>query len=172
MRFSKPLATLAAASALFTGSTVAASATTAQPDFRAEALASGLSATQATQLQQRVDKVLAAQPGGRQVSADKIQYDGGNVTFFPEGAKKSAKAAALDCDYGWLCMNVRGTVFKLYKCQKWYATNWTGDGDFVNNQTPGTVARFYNQDDSVRWTSTAYEAGRASWGPIWAVKPC
>ncbi|MFD9286216.1 hypothetical protein ACFWD7_55470 [Streptomyces mirabilis] len=51
-------------------------------------------------------------------------------------------------------------------------SNWSGDGDFVDNQTPGTVAKFFNQDGSVHWTSTAYQAGRAPWGPIWAVQPC
>lgn len=69
-------------------------------------------------------------------------------------------------------MDVRGTVFNFYKCQKWNVTNWSGDGDFVNNQTPGTVAKFFNRDGSVRWTSTAYQAGRATWDPIWAVQPC
>lgn len=50
--------------------------------------------------------------------------------------------------------------------------NWTGDGPFINNQTPGTVAKFYNKDGSVRWTSTAYQSGRATWDPIRSLQPC
>jgi hypothetical protein len=166
----KPVAMLFATTAVLAASTVAASAASAQPDFRAEALASGLSESQATKLQQRVDTVLAGQPGGKQVSADEVKYDGLDVTVHTNDAK--ATAAALDCDYGYLCMNVRGTVFKFYKCQKWNVSNWYGDGPFVNNQTPGTVARFYNQDGSVRWTSTAYQSGAATWDPIYSLRPC
>lgn len=49
--------------------------------------------------------------------------------------------------------------------------NWTGDGPFINHQTPGTVAKFYNKD-GIRWTSRAYESGRATWDPIWSLQPC
>ncbi|MEV0217887.1 hypothetical protein [Streptomyces sp. NPDC050704] len=172
MNIKKPVALLFAATAVLAGSTVAASAAPAQPDFRAQALASGLSASQATELQQRVDKVLAGQPGGRQVSATEVKYDGLDVTVLPDGAKNSTRAAALNCSYGYLCMNVRGTIFNYYKCQTWTVSNWWGDGDFVNNQTPGTVARFYNKDGSERWNSTAYQAGRATWDPIYSLRPC
>ncbi|MGV9250916.1 hypothetical protein [Streptomyces sp. NPDC003697] len=164
----RPAALLVAATALLAGSTVsAAAAQTAgnvPPTRTAVAAPAGV--------QQRVDAVLAAQPGGRQVAAGKVHYDGLDVTVYPAGQAGRAKAAALDCAYGYLCVNVRGTVFTFYKCQTWAVSNWYGDGDFVNNQTPGTVARFYNKDGSVRWTSTAYQAGRATWDPIWSVRPC
>ncbi|MEU6809147.1 hypothetical protein ABZ920_09090 [Streptomyces sp. NPDC046831] len=168
MKISKPAALLVAATALLAGPTVSAAA--AQP--AGDAAHARTAASAPAGVQQRVDAVLAAQPGGRQVAADKVHYDGLDVTVYPADQTRRAKAAALDCAYGYLCVNVRGTVFKFYKCQTWAVSNWSGDGDFVNNQTPGTVARFYNKDGSVRWTSTAYQAGRATWDPIWSVRPC
>ncbi|WP_406172855.1 hypothetical protein [Streptomyces sp. NBC_00996] len=170
-KLKKPVATLFAATALLARSTVVASAATAGPDFRAEALAPGRTNAQATKLQQRVDAVLAGHPGGRQVSATQVKYDGLNVTVDPSG-KNSTKSADLNCAYGHLCMTVRGTNFDFYKCQTWTVSNWTGDGPFNNNQTPGTVAKFYNQDGSVRWTSTAYQSGTSTWDPIYSLRPC
>ncbi|MEU7055281.1 hypothetical protein [Streptomyces sp. NPDC046197] len=168
MNVKKSAALLVAATALLAGSTVSAAA--AGTDGAASHTRS--TAAAATGVQQRVDAVLAAQPGGRQVSATKVHYDGLDVTVYPADQARQARAAALNCSYGYLCVNVRGTVFIFYKCQQWSVSNWYGDGDFVNNQTPGTVARFYNKDGSVRWTSTAYEAGRATWDPIYSVRPC
>jgi hypothetical protein len=116
-------------------------------------------------LQRRVDAVLVGVSGGRQVSPTQIRYDGFDVTF-------GASRAELSCDYGHLCMTVNGTNFDFYQCRTWNVNNWVGDGPFINNQTPGTVAQFFNQDGSVRWTSTAYQAGTATWDPIWALRPC
>jgi hypothetical protein len=147
----KPAALLVAATALIAGSTVAASAATA-PD-----------GTRVTSTQQVADQVLAGNPKPLQVSADKVTYDGLTVTAAPDG---------LACGYGHLCMIVKGQKFDFYKCQTWTLSNWTGDGPFTNNQTPGTVAKFYNKDGSVRWTSTAYQAGTATWDPIWSLRPC
>ncbi|MFE0107132.1 hypothetical protein [Streptomyces sp. NPDC059009] len=170
MKTMKLAVTVSAATALFAGTAVAASAAApAKSDFRAEALASGLSGSQATKLQQRVDKVLAGHPGGKQVSATKVAYKGLDVTVDPSGKNSKAKLA---CDYGHLCMTVNGTNFDFYKCQTWTVQNWVGEGPFINNQTPGTVARFYNQDGSERWSSTAYEEGRADWGPVYSLRPC
>lgn len=156
MNVIKPAALLVAATALLAGSTVAASA--ADPD-----------GTRVTSLQQTADQVLAGHPKARHVSADRIEYDGLNVTAAPKG---KVTAQDLACGYGHLCMVVNGTKFDFYKCQTWTVQNWTGNGPFTNNQTPGTVARFYNQDGSVRWTSTAYQAGTATWDPIYSLRPC
>ncbi|MFD3478793.1 hypothetical protein [Streptomyces sp. NPDC058695] len=169
MRINKAVATVGAVAALFAGSTLAATTASAQPDFHARSVASGLSDAQATSLQKRVDKVLAGHAGGRQVSPTEVRYDGLNVKVSPTG---TFSEAALNCGYGHLCMTVNGTNFDFYKCQRWNVHNWTGDGPFINNQTPGTVAKFYNKDGSVRWTSTAYQSGRATWDPIWSLQPC
>ncbi|MER6024860.1 hypothetical protein [Streptomyces sp. NPDC001851] len=157
MNIAKPAALLVAATALLAGSTVAATAATT-PD-----------GTRVTSVQQVADQVLAGHPKPLSASADQVRYNGLTLTKAPQGA---AAKKDLDCAYGHLCMIVRGTKFDFYKCQTWTVSNWTGDGPFTNNQTPGTVARFYNQDGSVRWTSTAYEAGTATWDPIWSLRPC
>lgn len=156
MQVRRTIAAGCVAAALLTSSAVPASA-------------AGRTGTEAARLQQRVDAVLAAHPGGRQVSATQVAYDGLDVTIQAPG---EASTVAANCAYGHLCMTVRGTNFDYYKCQLWTVDNWTGDGPFVNNQTPGTVAQFFNQDGSLRWTSTAYESGTATWDPIYALKPC
>ncbi|WP_121748778.1 hypothetical protein [Streptomyces sp. E2N166] len=152
----KPAALLVAASALVAGSTVAATAAADPAD------------TRVTALQQAADEVLADKPAPLRVSADAVRYEGLTVTEAP----RTKGAQDLACDYGHLCMVVKGTKFDFYKCQTWNLTNWTGDGPFTNNQTRGTVAKFFNKDGSVRWTSTAYQAGTATWDPIWSLRPC
>ena len=174
MKIAKSAATLFAVTALFAGSTAVASAATPESDFRAQAQADGLSSAQAESLQKRVDAVLEGQAGGRQVSANKVRYDGLTVTVDPRWKANGGKStkANLACGYGHLCITVRGTNFDFYKCQKWNVSNWYGDGTFENNQTPGTVARFYNQDGSERWHSVAYQKGTATWDPIYSLRPC
>lgn len=157
MNIVKPAALLVAATALLAGSTVVATA------------ADGPDGTRVTSLQQTADDVLGKEQKALRVTADKVTYDGLSVTKAPKGA---AGAQDLACDYGHLCMIVKGTKFDFYKCQTWTVSNWTGNGPFTNNQTPGTVAKFYNQDGSVRWTSTAYQAGTATWDPIYSLRPC
>lgn len=158
----KPAALLIAATALLAGSTAAASAGTrvtgADPD-----------GIRVNSVQRVADQVLAGHPKPLSVSANKVAYDGLTLTAAPKG---KLGAQDLACGYGHLCMVVNGTKFDFYKCQTWTLTNWTGDGPFTNNQTPGTVAKFFNRDGSVRWTSTAYEAGTATWDPIWSLRPC
>ncbi|MCX5293455.1 hypothetical protein [Streptomyces sp. NBC_00183] len=157
MNIIKPAALLVAATALLAGSTVAATAADS-PD-----------GTRVTGIQQTADQVLAGHPQALKVTANEVKYDGMTATRAPKG---KLGAQDLDCAYGHLCMVVKNTKFDYYKCQTWTVSNWTGDGPFTNNQTPGTVAKFYNQDGSVRWTSTAYEAGRATWDPIYSLRPC
>ncbi|MEZ7007036.1 hypothetical protein [Streptomyces sp. AD55] len=151
----KPAALFVVAVALLAGTSVTASA--ADP-----------AGTRVTGLQEAAEQVVGNDRMPLEVTADAVRYDGLTVTTAPEG--NSVKALA--CDYGHLCMLVNGQKFDFYKCQTWKLTNWTGNGPFTNNQTPGTVAKFYNQDGSVRWTSTAYQAGTATWDPIWSLRPC
>ncbi|GAA2703919.1 hypothetical protein ACN6LC_006678 [Streptomyces violaceoruber] len=156
MNILKPAALLLAATALAAGSTAAATA------------ADSPGGTRVTDLQQTAGQVLADSPKPLRVTADAVEYEGLTVTDAPV----TKGAQDLPCDYGHLCMVVKGTKFDFYKCQTWNLTNWTGDGPFTNNQTRGTVAKFFNKDGSVRWTSTAYQAGTASWDPIWSLRPC
>ncbi|WP_329571065.1 hypothetical protein [Streptomyces sp. NBC_01361] len=100
MRINTAVATVGALAAVFAGSTLAATTASAQPDFHAQSVASGLSDAQATSLQKRVDKVLAGHAGGRQVSPTEVRYDGLNVKVSPTG---TFSEAALNCGYGHLC---------------------------------------------------------------------
>ncbi|MER6417402.1 hypothetical protein [Streptomyces sp. NPDC001137] len=166
MNIAKPAALLLAATALLAGSTVAATAADTPDGTRVTSTPDGI---RVNGLQQTADQVLAGHPKALKSTAEKVEYDGLTLTRAPKG---KLGAQDLACGYGHLCMVVRGTKFDFYKCQTWTVSNWTGDGPFTNNQTPGTVAKFYNQDGSVRWTSTAYEAGTATWDPIWSLRPC
>ncbi|MFJ4874057.1 hypothetical protein ACIP93_02375 [Streptomyces sp. NPDC088745] len=107
---------------------------------------------------------------GRQVDAKTIDYGG----FTATRADKDAKGVnvKLTCRYGYLCMEVRGTVFNYYKCQTWTVSNWYGTGPWINNQTSGTVARFYGKSGNQLWTSTAYSSGTADWAPVYSLRPC
>lgn len=142
--------------------------------FRGQALASGLTVAQAANLQQRVDDVLAAIPGGRQVSATEISYDGLTATFDPlYSAEKSAfTPASVSCSDGWFCIIVQGTSFAFFKCQMWDLSNWLNNAPFNNNQTPGTVARAYDQNFNQIWSNTAKSSGTVNVTPWWHFKPC
>ncbi|MFE5735624.1 hypothetical protein [Streptomyces celluloflavus] len=150
MKIGKRVAILVAATAMAAGATITAQASPAENG-----------------LQRQADALLPGHSRVRHVTADRVDYDGLTVTR-PTGKDK----ITLDCQEGHLCMLVRGTKFDLYKCQTWQAQNWTGNGEFNNNQTPGTVAKFFNQNGSVRWTSTAKQVGTATWDPIYSIRPC
>lgn len=137
----------------------------------------GLTRDQAAALQQRVDEVLADIPGGHQVSATELRYDGLTVTFDPRyPADKTADAAFapsdIICSDGWFCIVVRGTTFSFFKCQTWDLSNWLGTSPFNNNQTPGTVARFYDINGVERWRNTAKDSGYVDVTPFWKFRPC
>lgn len=102
---------------------------------------------------------------GRQINATTMDYNGFTAT-------KAVRGAQLTCSYQYLCMEVRGTVFNYYTCGLWTVSNWYGTGPWINNQTSGTVARFYGQSGNQLWTSTAYSSGTADWGPVWSLRPC
>jgi hypothetical protein len=130
--------------------------------------------TQDADLQQRVDDVLASIPGGHQVSATEIDYDGLTVTFDPKHSEEESAVAAesISCSDGWFCIIVQGTRFNFFKCQMWDLSNWFGNAQFNNNQTPGTVARAYNQNFNPIWSNTAKSSGTVDVTPWWHFKPC
>jgi|KBSSwiStaDraftv2_1062776.scaffolds.fasta_scaffold32088_3 hypothetical protein len=161
--------TLVAATALLVGSAV---------DASASAGGSGLTPAQKMSLQKRVDEVLAAIPGGHQVSATEIRYNGLTVTFDPSYSVNTKMAVAalapsdIICTGGWFCIIVRGVTFSFYKCQYWDLSNWWGDAPFKNNQSSGTVTRFYDDKWVEKWTSTAYQDGTVNVTPFWHMKVC
>lgn len=153
----------------------AQASTAAEPaDFSAQAVASGLTITQAADLQRRVDEVLAAIPGGKQVSATEVKYDGLNVYVDPLFSEKSSGAVnAITCSSGWFCIHVRGTEFAFYTCKRWSLSNWWGLSPYNNNQTTGTIARAYAQDGStVVFSHRAKGSGEIEVSPWWYFRPC
>lgn len=172
--FKRVAVTLLAATVLLTGLASAGPAAAAQQDFRDQARASGLSEAQAETLQHRVDAILATIPGGRQISATEIRYDGLNVTFDPRwtGTDSAVTPSAIACDHLWFCIFVRGVIFKFYTCKMWDLTNWWGNSEFNNNQTSGTIARAYDQDYVEVWSHSAKGSGTVDVGPWWHFKPC
>ncbi|ANW22271.1 hypothetical protein [Streptomyces clavuligerus] len=126
---------------------------------------------QASPLQQKVDTFLEQHPEARQTSRNTVDFPGGSATIAEPGATVD-RTRAPACDNGWLCVQVaNGTIYRYYTCQL-YQFRGTGDGTFNNNQSSGTVARFYNQNGTQRWTNTAKDTGTASWTPVWSIRPC
>jgi outer membrane murein-binding lipoprotein Lpp len=159
----RTLAVMTAAAALAGGTALAGTASAApqQP-----------SGSQARQLQQQVDSYLAKDSGARQISANKVAFKGGTVTFHARGEADSRASSAPSCRHGHLCIvDGRGQRYDYYRCGT-YNFYGIGNGTFNNNQTSGTVARFYNRNGSLRWTNRAKDTGTASWTPVWKIKPC
>lgn len=126
-----------------------------------------LKGDEAARLQRKAHAYLAAHPGARQAT---IEIPGGQVTVPAPGHKTASPL--LSCSYGHLCIvDGLGYRYDYYRCGR-YSFDGVEDGTFNNNQTPGTVAKFYNLDGSLRWTSTAPHQGTASWTPVYKVSPC
>nr|WP_155073978.1 hypothetical protein [Streptomyces taklimakanensis] len=151
---------------LLTGS---ASAAPAADDYVAPD-GTRVTAAQATQLEERVQDYLGEHPEASRVSGNKLRIPGGTVTLAVPGS--TVDASAISCSSGWLCIqDAYGDRYNYYYCG--YYDFWgLGDGVFNNNQTWGTVARFYNRDHSLRWTNTAKDTGTASWTPVYHIRPC
>ncbi|WP_129786957.1 hypothetical protein [Promicromonospora panici] len=85
------------------------------------------------------------------------------------------------CEYGTMCAWAWDTsqnkwkIFHLYNCRTYALSNWIGDGGWDNNQTTGTVARFYGSNGStqVLSPSTAFERRHPiSWNPVYYIRNC
>ncbi|MEU5366553.1 hypothetical protein ABZ354_24275 [Streptomyces sp. NPDC005925] len=176
----KVLAMTAAVAALIVGPALSGSAsaepTATQSEYTRQSLEAGLTGTQAASLQQQVDEYLATHPDARQVSANRLTTEGGSVTLPAPGQSPARDLAspetALACAGGHLCIvDGRGRNYDYYYCGS-YGFDGVGDGTFNNNQTTGTVARFYNSDGSLRWSNRAKASGTASWTPVFSIRPC
>ncbi|MEE1753652.1 peptidase inhibitor family I36 protein [Streptomyces sp. SP18CS02] len=164
---------LVAATAL--GSTATAAPLSAHQDFAAEAERAGLTDHQQAGLQEAVDRHLARE-GGTRVALNRIEVEGrGEIVLPLPGAKRDARA---DCPAQNFCMftgtNFTGAQFNLYRCGSYALSNWNGYGSWINNQTPGTRARFQDQNRSTIYTTPgAYSASSSyNWSPVWYVIPC
>ncbi len=133
------------------------------------ATAAPISDSQPT-LDHRVAADLATN-GGTLVAPNVVDHHGYTATYLAPGAVATSYPS---CSYRHLCVYTpsNNTVYDYYTCG-YYDTNYLiGDGTFTNNQTPGTVAKFYNSNGTVRWTNRAYDQGTASWTYVYHIRPC
>ncbi|MEU3972097.1 hypothetical protein [Streptomyces bacillaris] len=96
-----------------------------------------------------------------------------------ERVRQVAPGSSFTCSRGRLCAMVwnpvakKWRIFDLYVCRTYSLSYWSGSGGYVNNQTPGTKASFYNQGNKVIHTSVAADAKSGyNWGPVWKIKNC
>ncbi|MFC4609919.1 hypothetical protein ACFO9E_19200 [Streptomyces maoxianensis] len=178
------LALIAATAIGLTGPATAATsaAGNGQGRFAAQAKQAGLTGAEAKQLQTSVDGYLATQ-GGTQVAANKIALPGkGEIVVALPGERQArdltgAKTARA-CPYENFCMytgtNYSGTQFNLWRCQTYDLSNWNYPGSWINNQTPGTRARFLDRNyNTIYTTPGAYSySSYYNWAPVWHVIPC
>lgn len=143
--------------ALGAGSTAAAATDPAtrpaESTYAAEAKAVGLSARQAAQLQDRVNAHLA----DMKVPAEQVKY---NEIRAKDGSATITMAvpgvADTSCSYEYLCLwqgaNWTGTKLSLTVCALRDLNDYAFNNDtltsYKNNQTTGTVAKFYNWEGS------------------------
>lgn len=163
------IAAVIAGLALAGGSAQAASE---QDEFRSQAIASGLSEAQADDLQDRIDEVLTELPGGTQVSATEIEYDGLDVTVDPLYSESDFGTTAISCDHGWFCIDVRGTRFEFYTCKTWSLSDWWGNSPFNNNQTSGTLAQAWDNNGNRVFAHIAKGSGTENVFDWWWFRPC
>jgi hypothetical protein len=63
---------------------------------------------------------------------------------------------------------------KMYYCQS-YGIPWVGNGSWINDQTPGTRARFYNDNGTLIYTTPApysYNDNYSTWTNVHTIRPC
>ncbi|MFG3494156.1 hypothetical protein [Streptomyces sp. NPDC047928] len=189
MALRKPATAIAAALVLiattmfgFTATAAAnAAAPTGEQQFAAQAKAAGLTAAEAAELQSTVDGYVARE-GGTQVAANKVAVPGkGEITVALPGeryARDLTTGARASCPYENFCMFTgtyySGTQFNLWKCQSYALSHWNSSGSWINNQTPGTRARFQDRNRNTIYTTPgAYaESPDYNWVPVWYVVPC
>lgn len=151
------LGIIAAAAAAVATPQVANAASAAS--FAAQARDVGLTAQEAELLQQRVDQVVA-ETGGTQVAVNEVVSADGTtettltlpgeraVRDLTDADSSSAAAGQWACDYGALCFYTGtwgwGDRKQFVTCKMHQLGEWAYGGSWLNNQTPGTRARFFD----------------------------
>jgi hypothetical protein len=154
MRLSRLFTATAALVAIAAAPAMAHDAGPAATDarLRAQIEANDLSARQAQALQTRVDRVIA-RTGGRQVAINQVVWDGGDTLVPLPGERRArelgtaARAPSDHCKYYQFCTyyyrNFTGIQSRMQSCTL-HIDRAGIFRSYINNQTPGTQARFYN----------------------------
>jgi hypothetical protein len=157
----------------------------AKPDFATQAHDVGLTGAQAASLQERVNTYLA-RTGGTQTAINKIDLDGKAelvLTLPGENRTREIGASGLIgvqaiCDQGNFCafrqQNYNGDVLRYYYCADKLSMPWAGYGSYLNNQTGGVSAHFYDSTAAYMYDSLAavYGSPTFNWTPVYWIKPC
>ncbi|MFJ2719390.1 hypothetical protein [Streptomyces sp. NPDC087437] len=184
----------AVAALLNTGvSTAAETADRAVPGahaFAGQAKAAQLTNSQAAALRSKVDAYLK-ETGGKQIALNEIDLNGrGRVLVTLPGedrprdftSNSGTLVAADPCITGawyngYFCaykgVDYTGDRIDMYYCQS-YSIPWISQGSWINNQTYGTKARFYNGSGSLIYTTPGAWSGNNSysWVGVYSVRPC
>jgi hypothetical protein len=158
--------------------------------FAAQQSALGLSQAQARTLQVNISHDLAVL-GGTQVSINEVDFSGGYIVeplpgrdpaealarFDGDGASDVAIPASGTCFVGdfcvWSGVNRTGAFLAKYLCSP-FSIPWVSDGSWLNNQTGGAKARFYNGSGTLIFTTPAPVSSDNSydWSLVFTVDPC
>lgn len=120
--------------------------------LREQVDATGLAPSQARSLQDRVARVVD-RTGGTQVAINQVAWNGGDTLIPLPGEKRARElgvapkaTTAYGCQYYQFCTygkrDFTGIVDRISSCT-WHISHGFFVA-YVNNQTPGTRARFYN----------------------------
>lgn len=133
------LLSVAVAAVVMSGVGTANAATTG---FTAQTEKAGLSVSQARELQGEVDGYVS-RTGGRQVSANKVVFDGGTVVVAAPGQRyardlgDAAAPRAVSCPSGLFCMfsgtYETGTQVNWYELGDTYDVTWDTTGSWINH---------------------------------------
>ncbi|NWF25520.1 hypothetical protein HW130_04455 [Streptomyces sp. PKU-EA00015] len=197
------LAVVAATAAALLGTVVPAAAAagpdshskTAQSElaarpFAAQAATANLTTAQTASLQAKVDRYVT-RTGGKQVALNKIDLNGrGELLVTVPGERHprdfasgdGSRIAADPClegsvYSGWFCAysgeTYQGDALRWYYCGK-RSMPWGGYGSWINDQTPGTRATFYNSSGGVHYVTPApFSYSRSYyWTPVWHIRNC
>ena len=180
----KFLAVLSALVAVVVGlvSAGSARATATHESFTAQTRAAGYTSAQADKLQQEVDQYLDLF-GGKQTAINEIRFAGGKVLLpLPGETRPHALGVQpkVTCPALTLCLwhddYFTGPQVQLKHCWDWRNIIWTTEGSWYNNQSAGTVAKFYagyNLTGGVWITSRAPEVRlHIGWWKLYSVDPC
>jgi hypothetical protein len=176
--------------ATLAGASTASAAVEGRAAFVAEAREAGLSAKQATGLQNKVDTYLTKLAGkGTQVSPNQIDLKGAVLNVAVPGEDQPRQLGdvsatvynAAECsptaDLYWFCAYQyqyrSGDNIGMYACGA-YSIPWFTTGSWENNQSRGTVPTAYFTDGST-WGMPAaysYQSSGVNWAPVTQIVNC